>query len=108
MGNISESLVSSFENLTFNFSHVESLFRLNHGLLHSLCLQHPKALLAEKICAEFSIFPKITGAGYGGCLIAVLAPNYSQVSELQSKLFEENIESYVVEIHQPGVRWTIR
>jgi len=104
MGRISTKVIESLSSGRFDRELIILLFRINHGLLHSLALAHPKACQAEAICAEFNVFPKITGAGFGGCLISIVPDDFS-LGELRNALKQIEADCFIVKTNQSGVRW---
>jgi len=104
MGKISEQVIESLSTGAFDRDLIQLLFRMNHGLLHSLTLAHPNACKVEAVCAEFNVFPKITGAGFGGCLISTV-PDGFLVSDLRRALIPLKANCFLVKTNQKGVRW---
>ncbi|EED15232.1 mevalonate kinase [Talaromyces stipitatus ATCC 10500] len=74
-----------------------ALFRINHGLLVSLGVSHPRL---ERIR-----WTKLTGAGGGGCAITLIKPNTSQqtLQDLEEKLTSENFEKFETTLGGDGV-----
>jgi len=50
------------------------------------------------------VFPKITGAGLGGCLISTVPDDFS-LEELRNALKQIEVDCFIVKTNQPGVRW---
>lgn len=88
------------------------LFRINHGLLASLGISHPKLERILKLVDGEDIgWTKLTGAGGGGCAIAILRPDIQQerIHQLQKELDAEGFEPYQVTIGGDGagvIPWT--
>lgn len=82
------------------------LIRINHGLLVSLGVSHPKLERIRELIDHTGIgWTKLTGAGGGGCSITLLKPNVKQsvLNELEVKLGEEGFEKYKTTLGGPGV-----
>jgi mevalonate kinase len=82
------------------------LIRINHGLLVSLGVSHPKLERIRELIDHTGIgWTKLTGAGGGGCSITLLKPNVKQsvLKELEVKLGEEGFEKYETTLGGPGV-----
>lgn len=82
------------------------LIRINHGLLVSLGVSHPKLERIRELIDYSGIgWTKLTGAGGGGCSITLLKPNVKApvLKELQDRLDEEGFEKYETTLGGPGV-----
>lgn len=82
------------------------LIRINHGLLVSLGVSHPKLERIRELIDHTGIgWTKLTGAGGGGCSITLLKPNVkpSVLKELEAKLGDEGFEKYETTLGGPGV-----
>jgi mevalonate kinase len=81
-------------------------FRINHGLLVSLGVSHPKLEHIRELVDYAGIgWTKLTGAGGGGCAITLLKPDASSeaVSELEKKFEEAGFEQYKTTLGGDGV-----
>lgn len=82
------------------------LIRINHGLLVSLGVSHPRLDRIRELVDHAGIgWTKLTGAGGGGCAITMLKPEVDSnvFSQLQSKLEAENFEIYETTLGGDGV-----
>ncbi|KAI5779462.1 GHMP kinase [Geopyxis carbonaria] len=82
------------------------LIRINHGLLVSLGVSHPKLERIRELIDHTGIgWTKLTGAGGGGCSITLLKPNVKQsvLKQLETKLSDEGFEKYETTLGGPGV-----
>jgi len=82
------------------------LIRINHGILVSLGVSHPKLERIRELVDHAGIgWTKLTGAGGGGCSITILKPNVQPVvlKDLENKLAEEGFEKYETSLGGAGV-----
>ncbi|KAN0075643.1 Ribosomal protein S5 domain 2-type fold [Elaphomyces granulatus] len=82
------------------------LIRINHGLLVSLGVSHPRLERIRELVDYADIgWTKLTGAGGGGCAITVLRSDAEEekLHELMAKLDEENFERYEIVLGGDGV-----
>uniref|UniRef100_A0A915KWP0 Mevalonate kinase n=1 Tax=Romanomermis culicivorax TaxID=13658 RepID=A0A915KWP0_ROMCU len=61
-----------------DYSRLNELSRINNQLLIALGVGHPKIDHICTILARYGIYPKMTGAGGGGCVFAFLKPDTPQ------------------------------
>ncbi|KAL1965942.1 hypothetical protein VTN77DRAFT_5075 [Rasamsonia byssochlamydoides] len=83
-----------------------TLFRINHGLLVSLGVSHPRLERIRELIDYGNIgWTKLTGAGGGGCAIALLRPDADKekIRELEAKLDAEGFERYETTLGGDGV-----
>lgn len=81
-------------------------FRINHGLLVSLGVSHPKLEHIRELVDYTGIgWTKLTGAGGGGCAITLLKPNAdpSVVEELERQFDEAGFQQYKTTLGGDGV-----
>ena len=86
--------------------HLGELIRINHGLLVSLGVSHPRLDRIRELVDHAGIgWTKLTGAGGGGCAITMLKPEIksSTLRELERKLDAENFERYETTLGGDGV-----
>lgn len=89
-----------------NLEHLGSLMRKNHELLVSLGVSHPRL---ERVCQLIDSaklgWTKLTGAGGGGCAIALLRSEVRQhgYEELERVLAAEGIQKYEIVLGVNGV-----
>jgi len=57
------------------FESLKELIALNHGMLRTLGVSHESIEAALKVLHSFGFKGKLTGAGCGGCLFALIAPD---------------------------------
>lgn len=89
-----------------NIEHLGDLFRMNHGLLVSLGVSHPKLEHIREMVDYADIgWTKLTGAGGGGCAITLLKPEVDQerLDDLQNSFEEAGFEEYKTTLGGDGV-----
>jgi mevalonate kinase len=82
------------------------LIRINHGILVSLGVSHPKLERIRELIDHAGIgWTKLTGAGGGGCSITLLKPNTKPevLKDLEDKLTSEGFEKYETTVGGAGV-----
>jgi len=82
------------------------LIRINHGILVSLGVSHPKLERVREIIDYSGIgWTKLTGAGGGGCSITLVKPNTKPrvIAELETRLSAEGFEKFETILGGPGV-----
>lgn len=93
-------------NSDTNIEHLGDLFRMNHGLLVSLNVSHPKLEHIREIIdyADFG-YTKLTGAGGGGCAITLLKPHITleHIEEIQHEFKDAGFEEYKTTLGGDGV-----
>lgn len=89
-----------------NIEHLGDLFQINHGLLVSLGVSHPKLERIREIvdCSDMG-WTKLTGAGGGGCAITLLRKDVSPetLEDAQRKFDEAGFEEYRTNLGGDGV-----
>lgn len=89
-----------------NLDHLGDLFQINHGLLVSLGVSHPKLEHIREMVDYSDIgWTKLTGAGGGGCAIALLRPEIDQAAleKLEQKFKQAGFEQYKTTLGGDGV-----
>lgn len=89
-----------------NIEHLGDLFRMNHGLLVSLGVSHPKLEHIRELVDYTDIgWTKLTGAGGGGCAITLLKPDIppAKLQNLQRQFEKEGFEEYRTTLGGDGV-----
>lgn len=89
-----------------NIEHLGDLFRMNHGLLVSLGVSHPKLERIRELVDYTDIgWTKLTGAGGGGCAITLLKPDIppAKLQNLQEQFEKEGFEEYRTTLGGDGV-----
>lgn len=89
-----------------NIEHLGDLFQMNHGLLASLGVSHPKLEKVIELVDYADIgWTKLTGAGGGGCAITLLKNQVKpeQMQNLQEQFEEEGFEEYKTTLGGDGV-----
>ena len=82
------------------------MMRVNHGLLVSLGVSHPRIeRIRELVDAAGLGWTKLTGAGGGGSTITLLKPGFraDALSELEQKLDAEDFERFEITLGGDGV-----
>ena len=83
-----------------------TLMNINHGLLVSLGVSHPRLDRIRELVDDVGIgWTKLTGAGGGGSAITLLRPDtpIEKLRELQGKLDAENYERFETTLGGDGV-----
>lgn len=83
-----------------------TLIRINHGLLVSLGVSHPRLERIRELVDHAGIgWTKLTGAGGGGCAITLLRPDAQPeaVAELDKKLANEGFTKYETTLGGDGI-----
>ncbi|KAI9724531.1 MAG: hypothetical protein M1812_000599 [Candelaria pacifica] len=86
--------------------HLGELITLNHGLLVSLGVSHPKLERIRELVDYAGIgWTKLTGAGGGGCAITILKPetDAQTLRTLECQLDEEGFERFETTLGGDGV-----
>ncbi|KAI9671571.1 MAG: Mevalonate kinase [Caeruleum heppii] len=89
-----------------SLQHLGELIRINHGLLVSLGVSHPKLERIRELTDHAEIgWTKLTGAGGGGCAITMLKPSIqsSTLRKLKDQLDVEGFERYEITLGGDGV-----
>ncbi|KAI1965004.1 Mevalonate kinase [Ophidiomyces ophidiicola] len=124
---ITESLLEGIDQVTTSaydfisserFDHKSSgtldyfgtLFRINHGLLVSLGVSHPRLERIRELVDHNGIgWTKLTGAGGGGCAITLIGASRDSAAFrlLERQLDDEGYETYETTLggHGVGVLW---
>ncbi|KAI5818574.1 ribosomal protein S5 domain 2-type protein [Pyronema omphalodes] len=82
------------------------LIRINHGILVSLGVSHPKLERIRELVDFAGIgWTKLTGAGGGGCSITLLKPNLKPeiLQGLEQRLNDEGFQKYETTLGGAGV-----
>jgi mevalonate kinase len=85
---------------------VGELMGINHGLLASLGVSHPRLERVRELVDHEGIgWTKLTGAGGGGCSITLLRPNVSRekLAKLEAQLEKENYGKFEATLGGDGV-----
>ena len=83
-----------------------TLMSINHGLLVSLGVSHPKLDRIRELINDASLgWTKLTGAGGGGCAITLLKPSTKPLAlqDLETKFRAENFERFSATLGGSGV-----
>ncbi|RJE18927.1 mevalonate kinase, partial [Aspergillus sclerotialis] len=83
-----------------------NLVRINHGLLVSLGVSHPRLERIRELVDFASIgWTKLTGAGGGGCAMTLLRPDVDTASihKLENSLAEEGFAKYETTLGGDGI-----
>lgn len=89
-----------------NIEHLGDLFRINHGLLVSLGVSHPKLEHIRELVDYADIgWTKLTGAGGGGCAITLLKRDVDPEAlvDLKRKFESAGFEEYKTTLGGSGV-----
>lgn len=85
---------------------VGELMTINHGLLVSLGVSHPRLERVRELVDHEGIgWTKLTGAGGGGCSITLLRPDVPRpkLAKLEERLENENYEKFETTLGGDGV-----
>ncbi|KAK2766729.1 Mevalonate kinase [Arachnomyces sp. PD_36] len=94
------------EGYESTLEHFGALFRINHGLLVSLGVSHPRLERIRELVDYANIgWAKLTGAGGGGCAITLLKSDIDKetLDDLKHNLDEEGFERYETTLGGDGV-----
>lgn len=86
--------------------HFGTLIRLNHGLLVSLGVSHPRLERIRELVDSANVgWTKLTGAGGGGCTMTLLRPdaNPEHVQALKAQLASEGFNKYETTLGGDGI-----
>jgi mevalonate kinase len=89
-----------------DLSLVGELMRINHGLLVSLGVSHPRLERVRELADHQGIgWTKLTGAGGGGCSITLLRPNvgHEKLALLEKRLDGEGYQRFETTLGGDGV-----
>ncbi|KAI9841206.1 MAG: Mevalonate kinase [Sclerophora amabilis] len=109
---VTESAHQLISSSSFNkddpisLKHLGELNRVNHGLLVSLGVSHPKLERIRELVDHAEIgWTKLTGAGGGGCSITILKPSVEadRLKTLEASLDKEGFERYEATLGGDGV-----
>ncbi|CAG9979596.1 unnamed protein product [Clonostachys byssicola] len=112
MGKVTTTVADLIEEDDFDATDEEDLRRvgelmtINHGLLVSLGVSHPRLeRIRELVDHEGIGWTKLTGAGGGGCSITLLRPELpsERLSKLEAQLEEENYQKFETTLGGDGV-----
>lgn len=101
----SSSSCSKYQDEAF-LQRFGELIRMNHGLLVSLGVSHPRLERIRELVDHAGIgWTKLTGAGGGGCAITMLKPDVDAtvLQQLKSNLDSEGFEIYETILGGDGV-----
>ncbi|KAH9904739.1 mevalonate kinase like protein [Xylariomycetidae sp. FL2044] len=91
---------------TESLRRVGELMTINHGLLSSLGVSHPRLeRIRELVDHEGIGYTKLTGAGGGGCSITLMKPDAEKekVKKLEDQLDEEGYQTFKTTLGGDGV-----
>ena len=112
MDKVSQAAAELIQDDDFDEEEDESLRKLgelmsiNHGLLNSLGVSHPRLeRIRELVDHEGLGWTKLTGAGGGGCSITLLRPNVpkAKLERLEAQLEEEGYQKFETTLGGDGV-----
>ncbi|CAH0040661.1 unnamed protein product [Clonostachys solani] len=112
MGKVTTTVADLIEEEDFDATDEDDLRRvgelmtINHGLLVSLGVSHPRLeRIRELVDHEGIGWTKLTGAGGGGCSITLLRPELpnERLNKLEAQLEEENYQKFETTLGGDGV-----
>lgn len=113
IGNIATSALDLISSADFHGSgsldalgNLGTLIGVNHGLLVSLGVSHPRLERIRELVDYASIgWTKLTGAGGGGCAITLFRPDIEErtIEELERKFTAEGFTKYETILGADGV-----
>ena len=112
IGQVTASVHSLISHESFDASHPDSitklgeLIRLNHGLLATLGVSHPRLERIRELIDHRDLgWSKLTGGGGGGCAFAVLDPGiaHDKIEQVEQTLQEEGYGRYETLLGGKGV-----
>ncbi|KAH6611414.1 mevalonate kinase [Trichoderma cornu-damae] len=110
--NVTDAAAELIQDSSFDAQDEESLRRvgelmtINHGLLNSLGVSHPRLERVRELVDHEGIgWTKLTGAGGGGCSITLLKPNApgEKLAKLESRFEAEGYEKFGTTLGGDGV-----
>lgn len=116
IGQLTDSSLKSLSSPSFDSNDdaalegLGTLFRVNHGLLVSLGVSHPRLERVRELVDHTGIgWAKLTGAGGGGCAITLFRPSTKDetIFALEKTLAAEGFRVYktILGAHGVGVLW---
>ena len=87
---------------------VASFFSINHSLLTALGVGHPSLTAVVEAANKSGFACKLTGAGGGGCAIALLSSDAKDdvnLMQLQRELDRLGRSSFISKVGGVGVQW---
>lgn len=112
IGKVTEAAINMVSGQNFDSNDPGSmktlgdLVTLNHGLLASLGVSHPKLEKIRELTDAADVgYTKLTGAGGGGCAITLIKPGFDKANlkALDSKLDAEGFKRYETYLGGDGV-----
>lgn len=112
MDKVTGTAADLIQDTTFDNKEEESLKKvgelmtINHGLLVSLGVSHPRLERVRELVDHQGLgWTKLTGAGGGGCSITLLRPNREkeELAKLEQQLEEENYAKFETTLGGDGV-----
>ncbi|KAJ6001116.1 hypothetical protein N7481_001525 [Penicillium waksmanii] len=113
IGKVATSALELISSLDFHVNgnpdaldQLGSLIGVNHGLLVSLGVSHPRLERVRELVDHSKLgWTKLTGAGGGGCTITLFRPNTEEriIEELEQKLTAEGFAIYETTLGADGV-----
>lgn len=94
------------EHCSEKIDHLGELFRINHGLLVSLGVSHPRLERIRELVDHADIgWTKLTGAGGGGCTITLFKAKWNEeaIEHLEEQLDDEGYDRYETYLGGDGV-----
>ncbi|PIK54172.1 putative mevalonate kinase-like [Apostichopus japonicus] len=109
--NIEEKVTSESRDNSSNrcelYQTMEELIDMNQSFLKILGVSHRTIEHICSVTAEFDIHSKLTGAGGGGCVFAVIRPDFSEetLKKVMAKLKDFGYDSWITSIGGVGVSY---
>ena len=93
------------ENREQSYDVIKDMVEMNQQLLNFIGVGHPAIDNVVMMAKQYGLFSKLTGAGGGGCVFAIVPPDVDEknVEELKVKLSECGYESWETSIGANGV-----
>ena len=83
------------------------LVDVNQNLLDAIGVGHSTITKAISVCSKHSLHAKLTGAGGGGCVFALIPPSYPEdaLNEIMVDLkTETTFDAWIAELGGDGVQ----
>ena len=79
---------------------------MNHSLLQAMGVSHPALEKAVQITKDHGLDCKLTGAGGGGCALALIPPETTdqELEAVRDELTEAGLDAFQAHVGCPGVQ----
>lgn len=87
------------------YTNIQELVDINQCLLEGIGTGHPSISSIIAICHKYDLHAKLTGAGGGGCIFAIIPPNYplEKLASVTEELKNDKFECWSTKLGAKGV-----